>query len=260
MNDPLNTLGATTVYTHLFFEAILTTSGSAYANFNFASSTNNVIRSVLFVSRYSQLIKIEVFKLETIVATCSTATGTSASNTGTNIVEFDCANAAGNVVRVTNLNGGTLRIKKIAIFGQENVNTPPSFVTEPLTAFTIVKTQTLTPWSYALPAIVDVDNDVVTVTATVGAASFVSLVSNALKIADISASTVIVGTYTVTVTLSDAVSSTARAITLVVVDPCLVIGISPIAIPDLSAHVNKIQGTHSFSKVTTCGPATFTLV
>lgn len=118
----------------------------------------------------------------------------------------------------------------------------------------------MTPWSYALPTIVDVDNDAVTATAAVGSASFVSLASNTLTVADISASAVIVGTYSVTVTLSDAVSSTSYTIALVISDPCLDSGISPIAIPDLSAHVNKIQGTHSFSRVTTCGPATFTLV
>ena len=74
------------------------------------------------------------------MATCSTATGTSASNTGTEILEFDCANAIGNVVRVSNLNGGTLRIRKIAIFGQENANTPPTFATEPSASLAIVKT------------------------------------------------------------------------------------------------------------------------
>ena len=60
MNDPLNTLGKTTVINHVFYEAVLTPAGSAYADYSFAVSTSKVIRSVLFVSRYSQVIKIDV--------------------------------------------------------------------------------------------------------------------------------------------------------------------------------------------------------
>ena len=45
----------------------------------------------------------------------------------------------------------------------QGANTPPSFATEVSLYHIIVKANTSTPWSYKLPAVIDVDADDVTV-------------------------------------------------------------------------------------------------
>jgi len=93
----------------------------------------------------------------------------------------------------------------------------------------------------------------------VNAATFVTASTVDLAIPDLSSSAVKVGTYTIAVTLSDAAGGTVYTLTLTVSDPCLDNGIAPIAIPSLTAHVNKSQGSYSFPVATACGPGSFVL-
>ena len=118
------------------------------------------------------------------------------------------------------------------------LNAAPVFVDTVPTQLSVVKPQTATPWSYTLPATSDAEGDVITASAILGTASSFLVFTAAdrkLTIADISATAVVVGSYNIVVSVSDATGQTSYTIAMVVSDPCLDNGISPIAIPNLSA-------------------------
>jgi len=98
------------------------------------------------------------------------------------------------------------------------------------------------------------------VTTVLGAATFVTATTTGLSIPNISSTAVSVGTFPITVTLSDPTGQTPYNFNLIVEDPCLTSGIAPLAVPNIAAKVNGMSGTFSFSRVTACGLATFTLV
>ena len=138
-------------------------------------------------------------------------------------------------------------------------NQPPIFAT-PLADLTITKTQSSTQWSYNFPKASDTEGDQITVTTVLGAATFVTATTTGLSIPNISSTAVSVGTFPITVTLSDPTGQTPYNFNLIVEDPCLTSGIAPLAVPNIAAKVNGMSGTFSFSRVTACGLATFTLV
>ena len=115
-------------------------------------------------------------------------------------------------------------------------------------------------WILTFPTIVDPEGDSVSVNVSLGSATFVSASQTALEISDVSLATVLVGQYSVQITLSDPYGSNVVAVVLNVDDPCLTNGISPLSVPGINSVVNGAPGSFIFSRTTNCGPASFALV
>jgi len=84
---------------------------------------------------------------------------------------------------------------------------------------------------------IDEEDDPITLSADLGGAAFVKIsqTNKLITIADTSAPEVVVGVYTITITLSDATSSRSYQTSMSVRDPCLDFGIPGIKIPDMTA-------------------------
>ena len=83
-------------------------------------------------------------------------------------------------------------------------NSAPGFST-PLSVFQVIyKTVDASSWTYSLPSTTDPDGDTVQVAVDLGVAStFLSYKSDTLTIEDLADSTVVAGSYQVSVTLDD---------------------------------------------------------
>ena len=93
-------------------------------------------------------------------------------------------------------------VEEVVVVATEN--SAPDF-SAPLNVFQVIyKTVDATSWSYSLPSTTDPDGDSVQLSVDLGVAStFLSYKTNTLTIEDLADSTVVAGSYQVSVTLDD---------------------------------------------------------
>jgi len=142
-----------------------------------------------------------------------------------------------------------------------SANAPPQFTASLQTPHTVTKTRLPSSWAYPWPARTDAENNVITLSANVGAATFFTYTQAQLGIADLSSTSVIQGVYTISVTLSDSFSSSAtQSVTIYIQEEaCVLNGIAQIVVPSITSRVNYAANTHALSTTTECGPAVFAL-
>ena len=101
------------------------------------------------------------------------------------------------------------------------------------------------PWSYMFPVVVDADGDMVTVeVVNTGGATFVQVFNDRLEIADLSAASVLVGSYQMTIDTFDGFDRTSYLLTLSITINCSTM--PAISVPNMVAHVNYLTDSFSF--------------